>query len=254
MNKVQKIFKKRAGRNRSWKITATILLTVVSVAAARSLATNKELINETKQPSGSKTNPDCLEVMPIVLHGPFDDLDNETCTGFVSELDAVIAAMDAYNPLSITKDREYMGVIIHNHDRYYYSVTASQPGSGKASITVQRWMLHRATALWHTHGSSARERRYFSYADTRLANSLGKRFYLGDAMGNLRVFRPGGKVYSGFLARKMGLPTRRGFASGELVEDENGHAISIADEHPVKPQALRNEGSEFLVTCIRKSS
>lgn len=254
MSKFQRIFGEWAVRDRSWMITAAILLIVISAAAMRSLATYKDLHkwDERNQQSCSKTNPDCLEGSSIVVRGPSNTLENETCVGFVRELDAVIDAMNEYNPPSIAKDREYMGVILQCDGRYYYTVTLGQPGRDKVSIRLQRWILRRTTALWHTHGSYARERNYFSDVDTQLANSLGKRFYLGDAMGNLRVFKPGGRVYSDIQARRMGLPSRRGFVAGNLVEDENGQAIEIANEHPIKPPDFGSDDSGFTVMCKLK--
>ncbi|MEE8398271.1 MAG: DUF4329 domain-containing protein, partial [Desulfobacterales bacterium] len=201
-----------------------------------------------------KANCDCQPGNAIVLRGPGKTLGGGVCVGFVRELDAVIAAMDEYNPLSVAEDREYMGVILQRDDQYFYSVTPGQRGSDKISIRLQRSILPRVTALWHTHGSPARERKYFSDIDTRLANSLSKRFYLGDHTGNLRVFEPGGKVYSVYQARRMGLPARSGFAAGKPIQDENGQTIEIAKKHPVNPSGFRSEGSELITMCIEKSA
>ena len=256
MNKFHRIFGDHAVRNRSWKITAVILLIVVNAVAMRSLATNKALHkwDETNQKSCSKTNPDCLEGSAVVARGPSNAVNKKTCEGFVRELDAVIDAMNEYNPLSIVKDSEYMGVILQCDGRYFYTVTPGQPGSDKASIRLQRWILQRATALWHTHGSSARERDLFSDFDTRLANSLNKRFYLGDGKSNLRVFKPGGKIYSDIQARRMGLPSRRGFATGNLVEDENDQVVEIDNEHPINQADIGSDDSGFIVICKRESN
>ncbi len=139
-----------------------------------------------------------------------------------------ISAMDEYNPVSIAEDREYMGVILQDDGHYFYTVTRGQRRSDNISIRIQRSMLPCVTALWHTHGSPARERQYFSDVDTRSANSHGRCSYLGDYTGNFRVFEPGDKVYSVYQATGKGLPGMHGFGAGKLMQDENGQIIEIA--------------------------
>lgn len=191
-------------------------------------ATDAPERQEAIQQSCSKTNRDCQGGRSMVRHGPSNTLGDGVRVGFASELGAVIAAMNEHNPSSIAEDREYMGVILQEDGHYFYTLTPGQRSSDRISIRLQRSILPRVTALWHTHGSAAREREYFSAVDTRSANSLNKRFYLGDHTGHLRVFEPGGKIYSVYQASRMGLPSRRGFASGKLIHDENGQAIEIA--------------------------
>jgi len=202
--------------------------------------------------SCSKANPECIVGSTIALRGPGNTAGDKACTGFKTELFAVIGAMNEYNPRSIAEDREFMGVILHSHGQFFYSVTPGKIGSDKISIRLQKPIMPRIAALWHTHGSYARERVYFSDIDTRLANSLNKRFYLGDPMGSLRVFKPGGKVYSAYQARRMGLPSRQGFSAGKLVQDGNYQAVEIAYEHPNKPPEFRSEDSGFIAMCLRK--
>ena len=64
--------------------------------------------------------------------------------------------------------------------------------------------------------------------DTQLVKSLNKPFYLGDHTGKLKVFSPGDKVLSASRAKRMGLPTKRGFGKGKLVHDDNGNVIQVA--------------------------
>ena len=192
------------------------------------LSTHGRELEEAIQLSCSRTNPGAREDGSMMPSSPSRPLGDRARAGFPSELAAVIAAMKECNPSSIAEDREYMGAILRDDNQYSYTVTPGEGGVDRISIRLPKAMLPRVTALWHTHGSAARERKYFSDVDTQLANSLGKRFYLGDHTGNLRVFEPGGVVYSVYKASRMGLPSRRGFTSGKLVQDEDGQAVEIA--------------------------
>jgi len=169
----------------------------------------------------------------------------------VRELGAVVAATNEYLQLSIAEDREFMGVILQDDSKYYYTVTPGQRGSDKVSIRLSRPVLRYITALWHTHGSPAKERELFSDIDTQLANTLSRRFYLADPSGKLRVFEPGGRAYSVHQARRMGLPGRHGFAAGRLLYDEGGKAIEIAKERLAEFGGLGTESDGFKVMCIR---
>ena len=195
---------------------------------SQQLSTHGREIEGAIQLSCSRTNPGAREDGSMMPSGPSRPLGDRARAGFPSELAAVITAMNECNPSSIAEDREYMGAILKDDDQYSYTVTPGECGVDKVSIRLPKAMLPRVTALWHTHGSPARERKYFSDVDTQLANSLRKRFYLGDHTGNLRVFEPGGVVYSVYKAGRMGLPSRRGFASGKLVRDGDGQAAEIA--------------------------
>lgn len=292
MKKIQKIFRKCFELNSPWKIIAAVFLICIGIAASqRNVDTDtfkkaadlsksnltlysgrigssadfqytKYKLLDINQPkpkksdkrSCSKSKTDCLDVNPVEVYGPVNNSNNEKCAGFSREVDAVIAAMNEYNPLSVMEDREYMGVIMKSCGRFYYTVTPGKPGSSKASIKIQRWMLEKATALWHTHGAYSLEHKYFSDVDTSLANSLNRSFYLGDAEGNLRIYKPGGNLFSPIQRRQLGLPCNRGSAPGKTVTDENAQVITIDNDISIRPSGLKNGDNGFTITCINKST
>jgi hypothetical protein len=73
-------------------------------------------------------------------------------------------------------------------------------------------------------------------------------------LGNLGVFKPGGKVYPIIQTRRMGLPNRRGFAAGNLLKDENGQTVEIANEHPNKSIDSEGDDRGIIVLFKRKST
>ncbi len=155
------------------------------------------------------------------IYGAGSSLDGGTNVGYGSELDAVIAATDRYNPLSIAEDREFMGMILERDNQYFYTATPGQRGRDRISIRVQKPKVFRITAFWHTHGAPAKERIYFSNVDTRLVNRSDTPFYLCDHTGSLRVFNPGDRVLTAFQAGRKGLPSKQGFGKGNLVRDKH---------------------------------
>ena len=56
---------------------------------------------------------------------------------FDSEIDAVVAASDAFNPLSIAEDREYMGAILFAGGRYSYTVEAGEVGHDQITVRIK---------------------------------------------------------------------------------------------------------------------
>ena len=147
---------------------------------------------------------------------------------FTSEHAAVVAAMNEFNPLSIAEDREYMGAIFREGNRYRYSVTAGGRHRDSLSISVAAGEWDSVAAFWHTHGSARPSNRYFSAHDTELVNRYKKPLYLGDYTGYLKRFRPGDRQISPFSARRLGLPARNGYAVGTQVNDSNRRPVKIA--------------------------
>ncbi|NKB36547.1 MAG: DUF4329 domain-containing protein [Gammaproteobacteria bacterium] len=148
-------------------------------------------------------------------------------TAFDSEQQAVAAATDIYNPLSIKEDREFMGVILRRNDKYFFTVTAGTKGNDTVTIRIPRSSWDNVVAFWHTHGRAEYKNQYFSEIDTSLANSTGKPFYLADYTGALKVFRPGGKTLSQRQATSLGLPRQSGFARGSQVHGEKNQIVLV---------------------------
>ena len=139
---------------------------------------------------------------------------------FESELDAVVHAMNQYNPLSVEEDREYIGAIYElSNGTYIYSVAPGTVGSDEVSAGIPRIKMARFVAFWHTHGADHWSRRFFSDIDTDLVRHWRLPFYMGSADGRLRVFRPEHKVMSSKQAQRIGLVSGSGYALGEIVGD-----------------------------------
>ena len=146
---------------------------------------------------------------------------------FKSELAAVHAASNLYNPRSIQEDREYMGVILNEAGNFRYTVTPGVRAADGVSIRVPGEDWENVVAIWHTHGAEQSRYQYFSDTDTDLVNSLGKPLYLADYTGKLKVFRAGDGTMGSFRARRLGLPSRAGYAAGSEVMDECNELVSI---------------------------
>ena len=147
---------------------------------------------------------------------------------FTDPVEAVIAAADHFNPLSIHEDREYMGAVYRVDEGYSFSVTRGQRGSDTISMAIDKERLKQVVAFWHTHGGAAPQHRYFSSADTGLVERLQRPLYLADYTGYLKVFMPGARTLSVFAARRLGLPSQPGFATGRTVRDQYGRSVKIA--------------------------
>ena len=132
---------------------------------------------------------------------------------FESELEAVRAASDHYNPLSIYEDREYMGTIYRSGGSYGYTVSAGRARSNRIDISVPVTDWDNVVAFWHTHGDDAPNHRYFSDADTSMVNQFGKPFYLADYTGFLKVFSQGSNTLSSLAAAKLAAAHERRFCS-----------------------------------------
>lgn len=150
---------------------------------------------------------------------------------FESELDAVVAASQQYNPQSITEDREFMGAILQQDNCYTFTVGAGKPGRDRITVTIKIPPGAKVVAFWHTHGARQNRHRYFSDVDTDLVKTSQKRFYLADHTGRLKVMAPGASTISKYRARRLGLPQRAGYARGEIVKDSQGKPVTIATRH-----------------------
>jgi hypothetical protein len=151
---------------------------------------------------------------------------------FDSELAAVVAAATRYNPISIEEDREYMGAVLRQGDRYLYTVAPGQSGRDRITVRVPIPDGYQVIAFWHTHGDRAHGRTFFSDVDTRLVRDSDKPFYLADFTGVLKVFSPSDRTMSRLRARHLGLPGKAGFARGELVRDVSGSLIRVPTTVP----------------------
>ncbi|NKB34047.1 MAG: DUF4329 domain-containing protein [Pseudomonadales bacterium] len=152
---------------------------------------------------------------------------NQSGADYFTVEEAVIAAADAYNPISIQEDREYMGTIFRSNNRYGYTVTRGSARANSISIRVTAESWDDVVAFWHTHGNAAPNNRYFSRVDTETAERFDKPFYLADYTGFLKVFRPGQNTMTPFAARRLGLPGERGYATGEFVRNQFNQTVRI---------------------------
>jgi len=145
---------------------------------------------------------------------------------------AVVAALNAHNPASIREDREYLGAVLRQGDGYTWVAAAGIAGRDRISVRLSVPAGAQVVAFWHTHGAAADRHRYFSDTDTELVRHWQVPFYLGDHTGKLKVFAPGDRKLSLMRARKLGLPRRRGFARGAVVNDRCGVPVVIATRAP----------------------
>lgn len=156
---------------------------------------------------------------------------------FASELDAVRAAADLYNPQSIREDREYMGAIFELEGRFGYTVSAASRRGDNWRLSIPSMEWDRVRAFWHTHGDASPARRYFSDTDTNSAKKSGMPFYLADYTGYLKIFRPGDRTLTPFAASRLNLPRQSGFAIGSFLRDERNRVIKVS---------TRDEGRDII--------
>jgi hypothetical protein len=147
---------------------------------------------------------------------------------FASELDAVRAAADRYNPQSIQEDREYMGAIFESEGKFGYTVAAAARRKDNWRLSMPSMEWDRVRAFWHTHGGTSSKNRYFSSADTRSAKKFGLPFYLADYTGYLKVYRAGDKTLNLIAADRLNLPRQSGFAIGEYVRDKLNRPVRVS--------------------------
>lgn len=172
------------------------------------------------------TNP-VLGLIALIVSLSANSAVSQSGAVYDSIEEAVIAAADAYNPISIQEDREYMGTIFRSNNRFGYTVSRGSSRSNSITIRISADNWDDVVALWHTHGAAARHHRYFSQVDTETAERFEVPFYLADYTGFLKVFRPGQRTLSPFAARRLGLPSQRGYAVGEFVKDRANRSVRV---------------------------
>lgn len=156
---------------------------------------------------------------------------------FGTELGAVVAAADRYNPPSIAEDREFMGAVLEMDGCFTFTVSRGRRGADRIVSRVRVPRGADIVAFWHTHGNREKQNRYFSRIDTELVSRWNKRFYLADYTGFLKVLEPGAPSMSAFEARQLGLPARTGMAYGAVARWGNGEPIRIAHRRDALPHA-----------------
>ena len=154
---------------------------------------------------------------------------------FASIDEAAIYVTSRVNPESILQDREFIGLIMYDHQAtdsrnpFTYTVSRGASGQNRVSAYFLKPRYMKVVALWHTHGGKDPARKYFSAVDTRTANKMRVPFYMADYTGTLRVYAPGDSLLTVFQARKLGLGAGRGYAEGEVVRSATtGQPVVIA--------------------------
>lgn len=146
---------------------------------------------------------------------------------YPSVIDAVEAASNLYNPISIETDREFMGAILERDNRYFYTAVAGSVGTGNVRLSLPPPYYGEVIALWHTHGKAAKAHQFFSAIDVNLVKRLELPFYLADHTGELKVLYPNSTTISPLHAKSLGLQGFRGIATGQFVKGENKAVIKI---------------------------
>jgi len=162
---------------------------------------------------------------------------------YPSQLEAVIAASNRYNPVSLREDREFMGLILQRDGQFYYTVAASKIGQGNISIALPSNFYGDVVAFWHTHGKPAPEHHYFSPRDTALVRRFNLPFYLADDTGFLKVFTPDHTTLSSPITRRLGFANTNGIGQGEKVKTNQGELIAINTEGQEADEATNGLGN-----------
>lgn len=147
--------------------------------------------------------------------------------GFDNELEAVMAAVNIYNPDSIDRDKEFIGVILERNGFFYYTVGEGNRGEDSVELHFRIPVTYSIVAFWHTHGAPAYKRKFFSETDRRLVSQYNKPFYLADFTGNLKVLLPEKKGSQRAVAVKPAASHRKGYIKGKLVRSEDGGLLKI---------------------------
>lgn len=147
---------------------------------------------------------------PGVTDGPIAE------TVFTSELAATMAAVDRYDANSVVHNQEHLGVIIRcKNNRFFY--LHGKTGVAPVALSVAIPIGCKLSALWHTHGGTSVDRKYFSPTDTRIASKLGVPIYMSDHKKTLRVYYPKGRFVKVKKERGSFLPYPRYIALGQVV-------------------------------------
>lgn len=147
--------------------------------------------------------------------------------GFNSELSAVTAAANQFNPRSIREDREYIGAIYRLGSDFVYTVTEGDAYADSISLVIQAEHRYTLTAIWHTHGNASPQHRYFSSDDTEMASLLNVPIYLADYTGYLKVYTPNARTLPRFESRNLGLGHCNKCAIGSYITDTYGRRLRI---------------------------
>ena len=136
--------------------------------------------------------------------------------------EAVVAATNVYNPVSMLEDREYMGAILHHPERgeYLYTVDAGHAAAGEVTVRISIPEGFSIAGFWHTHGEAGATRHLFSQTDTDLVEEWGVPLFLADYTGILKVYRPGSHT-----RWRYGIPIGGSRGKGENVRHRNSRAI-----------------------------
>lgn len=165
----------------------------------------------------------------LYLETSYASARGDSCSSllFATEIEAVRAAADRFNPRSIKEDREYLGAIYEEGGKFGYTVRINgrRKDAWRFAVAGEEW--RRIRAIWHTHGDASPAHRYFSDLDTQSAKRLDRPFYLADYTGYLKVFRAGDRTLSAFAASRLSLPRQPGFAIGEFIRDQNGRPVRV---------------------------
>jgi len=146
---------------------------------------------------------------------------------YATELGAVIAAVNRYNPVSIAEDREFIGAILVGDAGYIFTVSAGKRGQDRVSARIEVPEGFEVSAFWHTHGRAGPLRDRFSNLDSQLVLTWNKPFYLATPGGRLRVLQPDAARRAPTRSRRIGRFEKRRYAKGELVAGASGRPIRI---------------------------
>jgi hypothetical protein len=176
-----------------------------------------------------------LSLVLVQVHTALADTATQRMSGegYSSMLEAVRAASDKYNPVSIATDTEHFGVIFKKEvqtstsaPRFTYTHAAVRSGQDSFRFKVRPAPDETLVAIWHTHGRRHPLHRFFSECDIATAHKLGLPFYLADYTGILKVYDPANGV-SGYSTGKKAGRVRSDRSGGTVVKDVEANAVRI---------------------------
>ncbi len=185
-----------------------------------------------------------LAMMAAMLVNPASSQNHESL--YATEIAAVQAAANLYNPISLQEDREYIGAVFRRGEQFGFNVTAGAPGADAVQMRVPEMLMPDVVAFWHTHGGAAPSNRYFSAADTGLAKRFGRPFYLADDTGYLKVFNSGDPTLNPYVAMRLGLPRQSGYAIGSFVRDEFNRPVRVQLEAAMAGRSRASRGMDLF--------
>lgn len=185
-----------------------------------------------------------LAMMAAMLVRPASSQNHETL--YETEIAAVLAAANMYNPLSLREDREYIGAVFRRGEQFGFNVTAGEPGADAVKMRVPQTLMPDIVAFWHTHGGRGQSNRYFSDADTGLAERFDKPFYLADYTGYLKVFNRGDPTLNPYVAMRLGLPMKPGYAIGSFVRDQFNRPLRVQLRATSNSEAIVRQDTAFI--------